>query len=499
MPTASDSRLVLLPAVDVADGQAVQLVQGRAGSERRFGDPRAAAERWQDAGAEWIHLVDLDAAFGRGSNAEILTELVTHLRVDVELSGGIRDDDSLERALATGCARVNLGTAALEQPDWCAEVIGCYGERIAVEPGRTRQPAGRPRLDPGGRGPDGDPATGWTGPAAPASWSPTSTPTACCPARTPICCAGSAPRPTSRSSPAAGSAPWPTCSRWREMVPLGVEGAIIGTALYVGNFTLEEALQRGRNPVDREHRRMTTAPADTFRRRRTRRPAPRRRRTAGAAARPAGREEDRDHRRHRVHRRAAAVEDPDRAARDPSVGAGPAQGLGQRAGPGRRPAAQADLRRGGRGRRREPGAAGGADRGDRGRPAQRARAAGRSRRRWCTAPATCPSTRRSTRPSPPTWSAPRRCWTGCWRRSRGDGRKPRPRCRTTCTSPPRTPPVGGAAPFPEAPHEHTVDYQVETEAGLRMREQIEAESRTPERLAALRKQAERRAPPGRAT
>ena len=88
---------MLLPAVDVADGQAVQLVQGRAGSERRFGDPRAAAERWQDAGAEWIHLVDLDAAFGRGSNAEILTELVTHLRVDVELSGGIRDDDSLER------------------------------------------------------------------------------------------------------------------------------------------------------------------------------------------------------------------------------------------------------------------------------------------------------------------------------------------------------------------------------------------------------------------
>ena len=93
---------MLLPAVDVADGQAVQLVQGRAGSERRFGDPRAAAERWQDAGAEWIHLVDLDAAFGRGSNSEILTELVTHLRVDVELSGGIRDDDSLERALATG-------------------------------------------------------------------------------------------------------------------------------------------------------------------------------------------------------------------------------------------------------------------------------------------------------------------------------------------------------------------------------------------------------------
>ena len=101
MPNASDSRLVLLPAVDVAGGQAVQLVQGRAGSERRFGDPRAAAERWQAVGAEWIHLVDLDAAFGRGDNLEILTELTTHLRINVELSGGIRDDASLERTLAT--------------------------------------------------------------------------------------------------------------------------------------------------------------------------------------------------------------------------------------------------------------------------------------------------------------------------------------------------------------------------------------------------------------
>ena len=110
----------------------MQLVQGRAGSEKRFGDPRAAAERWQEAGAEWIHLVDLDAAFGRGSNAEIVSELTSHLRLNVELSGGIRDDESLERALATGCARVNIGTAALERPEWCEEIVDRYGERIAI-------------------------------------------------------------------------------------------------------------------------------------------------------------------------------------------------------------------------------------------------------------------------------------------------------------------------------------------------------------------------------
>jgi 1-(5-phosphoribosyl)-5-[(5-phosphoribosylamino)methylideneamino] imidazole-4-carboxamide isomerase/N-(5'phosphoribosyl)anthranilate isomerase len=131
-PARDADRLVLLPAVDIAGGQAVQLVQGRAGSEKRFGDPRAAAQRWQDGGAEWIHLVDLDAAFGRGNNAEIIAELTSHLRLNVELSGGIRDDESLERALASGCARVNIGTAALENPEWCEEIIAQYGDRIAI-------------------------------------------------------------------------------------------------------------------------------------------------------------------------------------------------------------------------------------------------------------------------------------------------------------------------------------------------------------------------------
>jgi 1-(5-phosphoribosyl)-5-[(5-phosphoribosylamino)methylideneamino] imidazole-4-carboxamide isomerase/N-(5'phosphoribosyl)anthranilate isomerase len=124
--------LELLPAVDVCEGRAVQLVQGVAGSERQFGDPVEAALRWQSAGARWIHLVDLDAAFGRGSNAGLLAEVVGAVDVDVEMSGGIRDDDSLTAALATGCRRVNIGTAALEDPQWCARVISEHGERVAI-------------------------------------------------------------------------------------------------------------------------------------------------------------------------------------------------------------------------------------------------------------------------------------------------------------------------------------------------------------------------------
>ena len=124
--------LTLLPAVDVADGKAVRLVQGASGTETYYGAPLDAALAWQSDGAEWVHLVDLDAAFGRGSNRELLAEVVGKLDVRVELSGGIRDDASLEAALATGCARVNLGTAALEHPRWCARAIADYGDKIAV-------------------------------------------------------------------------------------------------------------------------------------------------------------------------------------------------------------------------------------------------------------------------------------------------------------------------------------------------------------------------------
>jgi len=126
------NRLELLPAVDVVGGEAVRLVQGEAGSETSYGDPLSAALEWQAGGAEWLHLVDLDAAFGRGSNAELLASVVGKLDIKVELTGGIRDDDSLERALSTGCTRVNLGTAAIENPEWTARVIDTFGDRIAV-------------------------------------------------------------------------------------------------------------------------------------------------------------------------------------------------------------------------------------------------------------------------------------------------------------------------------------------------------------------------------
>ena len=126
------SELELLPAVDVADGQAVRLVQGAAGTETSYGDPLTAALAWQKDGAQWIHLVDLDAAFGDGDNRELLREVVASLDINVELSGGIRDDESLRAALASGCRRVNLGTAALENPQWCAEVVAEHGDRIAI-------------------------------------------------------------------------------------------------------------------------------------------------------------------------------------------------------------------------------------------------------------------------------------------------------------------------------------------------------------------------------
>ena len=124
--------LELLPAVDVKDGRAVRLVQGELARESIYGSPLEVALDFQKSGAEWLHLVDLDAAFGRGENSALLAEVVGRLDIDVELSGGIRDDESLMRALATGCRRVNLGTAALENPEWTSRVIAEHGDRIAV-------------------------------------------------------------------------------------------------------------------------------------------------------------------------------------------------------------------------------------------------------------------------------------------------------------------------------------------------------------------------------
>jgi phosphoribosylanthranilate isomerase len=237
--------LVLLPAVDVAGGQAVQLVQGVAGSEKRFGDPLAAAKRWQDAGAEWIHLVDLDAAFGRGTNADVIAEVTSGLSLNVELSGGIRDDASLERALATGCARVNIGTAALENPQWCEEIITACGDKIAIgldvrgtrlaARGWTREGGDLyetlQRLDAAGcaRFVVTDVASDGmlAGPNLELLRS------VCALTDKPVVASG-------------GIASLADIASLAELVPAGVEGAIIGTALYVGSFTLEEALRIAR-------------------------------------------------------------------------------------------------------------------------------------------------------------------------------------------------------------------------------------------------------------
>jgi phosphoribosylanthranilate isomerase len=251
--SAATPPLVLLPAVDVAHGRAVRLVQGEADSQTVYGDPLEAALAWQSAGAEWIHLVDLDAAFGRGSNAALLADVVGRLDIDVELSGGIRDDASLDAALATGCRRVNLGTAALEHPEWCREAIARHGDRIAVgldvrgttlaARGWTREGGDLwevlDRLERDGcsryvvtdvtkdgtlRGPNLDLLRA-----------------VCAVTDRPVIASG-------------GISSLADLEALRGLVPTGVEGAIVGKALYAEAFTLPEALDVAGRPAARTAR-----------------------------------------------------------------------------------------------------------------------------------------------------------------------------------------------------------------------------------------------------
>jgi len=234
--------LTLLPAVDVADGKAVRLTQGEAGSETNYGDPVDAAEDWARQGAEWIHLVDLDAAFGRGDNRGVLKRVIKQVKgVSVELSGGIRDDASLEAALAIGAKRINLGTAALENPEWAANVIAQYGEAVAVG------------LDVRG---DTLAARGWTKDGGDLWQVLDRLEDAGC-ARyvvTDVTKDGTLQGPnvtllsrvmerTSRPVIASGGiSSLDDIVALRELVPAGLEGAIVGKALYAGAFTLAEAL-----------------------------------------------------------------------------------------------------------------------------------------------------------------------------------------------------------------------------------------------------------------
>ena len=233
--------LILLPAIDVRAGRAVRLVQGQLDAETQYGDPIDIAREFVESGASWIHLVDLDAAFGTGSNHVQLAKVVAEIPISVELSGGIRDDETLARALATGCARINLGTAALESPEWTEQVIQRHGERIAVgldvrghtlaARGWTREGGDLfetiSRLDSAGcsryvltdvnkdgtlRGPNLELLR-----------------SVCKVTNRPIIASG-------------GVATLADLKSLRDLTPIGVEGAIVGKALYAGNFTLEQAL-----------------------------------------------------------------------------------------------------------------------------------------------------------------------------------------------------------------------------------------------------------------
>ena len=238
----SATRLELLPAIDVKGGKAVRLVQGELSAESQYGDPREVALEFLAAGAEWIHLVDLDAAFGIGSNSELLEEVIKSVDLRVELSGGIRDDASLRRALATGCERVNLGTAALEDPEWTAKAISEFGDRIAVgldvrghtlaARGWTREGGDLfetiERLDRDGCSryivtdvaKDGT----LTGPNLELLKE--------------VCAATSKPVVAS-----GGVSSLADLQAIKSLTNTGVEGAIVGKALYAGAFTLHEAIE----------------------------------------------------------------------------------------------------------------------------------------------------------------------------------------------------------------------------------------------------------------
>ena len=247
MSETTERRLELLPAVDVQGGQAVRLVQGEAGSETGYGDPLEAALAWQDAGAEWLHLVDLDAAFGRGDNIDVLRRVAAHLDLKIEMSGGIRDDESLERVLSLDPARINLGTAALENPEWTHRVIAEHGNRIAVGldvRGTTLAARGwtkdggdlwevLERLEADGcaryvvtdvtkdgtlRGPNTELLA-----------------EVACRTDKPVVASG-------------GISSLEDLAALRELVPAGIEGAIVGKALYAGKFTLAQALDVAGRP-----------------------------------------------------------------------------------------------------------------------------------------------------------------------------------------------------------------------------------------------------------
>lgn len=239
--TSTTPELILLPAVDILGGRAVQLVRGAPDSARDFGDPVAAAQHWAAQGARWLHVVDLDAAFGQGDNAAVIAQMVAAVPAQVEVSGGLRDDESLERALATGCARLSVGTAALERPDWCRQVLARLGDKVSI----SLDVAGEALASRGWRESSGslydtlaamteagckrfivtDTASDGTleGPNLELLGA------VCARTDVPVVASG-------------GISTIDHIRQLRGLTPLGIEGAIVGTALYLGHIDLPEAL-----------------------------------------------------------------------------------------------------------------------------------------------------------------------------------------------------------------------------------------------------------------
>ena len=235
-------KLELLPALDIRAGEAVRLIQGDPRQQSKYGSALDVALEFQNAGAEWIHLVDLDAAFRTGSNYDLLVEVVGKLDVKIQVSGGIRDQESLERALATGCQRVNLSTSALLDLSWCESVIKRFGEKVAVGldvTGRTLAARGDSQevgdlfdvlkqLD--GFGSSRYVLTDVSRDGTLEGPNLDLIKSVCSETDRPVIASG-------------GISQLSDIQSLRELTEIGVEGAIIGKALYAQNFTIGQALE----------------------------------------------------------------------------------------------------------------------------------------------------------------------------------------------------------------------------------------------------------------
>lgn len=245
--------LLLLPALHLVGGQAVQITRGAETPSQPLGDAVALARRWADEGVQWLHVIDVDAAFGHGDNASLVQAIVDSVPAHVQVAGGIRDDASLVRALNSGAARVTLGTAALADPDWCRAAIKHAGDRLAVG-----LDVDSDALRANGWPPDENVLTAVT-----------------------MLDEAGAQHYVVRCTAADGTKSGPSyellgaiCARTqggvmamggisnledlrrlRGLVPIGVEGVIVATALHDGSISVPEALRitAGERPVTPEH------------------------------------------------------------------------------------------------------------------------------------------------------------------------------------------------------------------------------------------------------